>query len=327
MVYLGIVVVVFLIVAIYAAYKLRSKDFAIDCSVGNWCSLIFDLRKIYVQAVIHTADTISDIAVMCQFYRLAHRERTDPDFNVEGLDMTALFVGTLGSLLVYRVFTAYHFFYIAGGSILLFFLQFMDFGIYICIYLAWKLNRIEPIFWQDYLTHVEALFESIPQILVQSQFVLRSGEDNAIVVASIVIAFVSVVTRFVKSDHAFVSKDAQYLILSDDNHQARAPYISWKFIALYLLRTIEILTRLICGVFLWAVLGFVPLAIAFVVTFLISQRFLWRTKSQRFLFWYIAIPLECIQKGKQKHIIARVLSNWLCLMVITIYSYGDYWCS
>ena len=158
LVYLGIFIVSFVLLSIYAVHKLRSDEFPIDCSCSNWFSLILDLRKIYIHAVIHTADTVSDIAVIAQFYRLAVKEQ-DESFNVEGLDMMGLFVGTLLVLLSYRLFTAYHFFYIAGGSIILFCIQFMDFGVYLSIYLAWKLNRSRPIFWQDYITHVEALFE------------------------------------------------------------------------------------------------------------------------------------------------------------------------
>ena len=325
-VYLGIVVAAFLAVAIYAAWKLSKPEFKIDCSFGNWFGLILDLRKIYIHAVIHMADTVSDVAVIAQFWRLSDRERNDENFNVPGLDMTALFIGTITCLLVYRLFTGYHLFYIAGGSILLFMLQFLDFGVYLCIYLAWKLDRIEPIFWQDYITHVEALFESIPQILIQSQFVLRSGENNGIVVASIVISFVSVVTRFFKSDHPFIKKDCRQFLLVDENNKLRKPYFSLGFVLIYLLRTAEITVRLVCAVFLWAVLGFVPLAFCFVVTLLISQRFLWKTKSQRFLFWYIAVPLECIVPKKRKHIYTRCIANWVYLSIISIYSYYDGWC-
>lgn len=157
--YFAIFAVAFIIVAIYAIYKLRDKRFPINCSCCNFFSLTWNLRKIYIQAVIHTADTVSDIAVIAQFYRLAARERNDPNFNVEGLDMTGLFIGTVLAMLSYRLYTAYHFFYIAGGSIILFLIQFCDFGLYLSIYLAWKMNRTQPIFWQDYITHVEALFE------------------------------------------------------------------------------------------------------------------------------------------------------------------------
>jgi len=326
-IYLGIVVVSFLAVAIYAGWKLSKPEFDIDCTFGNWFGLILDLRKIYIHAVIHMADTVSDVAVIAQFWRLSDRERNDDNFNVEGLDMTGLFIGTLTALITYRMFTGYHLFYIAGGSILLFTLQFLDLGVYLCIYLAWKLNRIEPIFWQDYLTHVEALFESIPQILIQSQFVLRSGENNEIVVASIVISFISVVTRFVKSDHPFVKKDCRQLLLEDENKKLRKPYFSLGFVLLYILRTCEITVRLVCAVFMWAVLGFVPLFVCFVVTLLISQRFLWKTKSQRFLFWYIAVPIECIVPAKRKHIWTRTIENWLYLSIISLYSYyTDAWC-
>eukprot|EP01083_Nonionella_stella_P095969 269574_1 len=332
-IYLGIFLVAFLILAIYAHYKLNSKEYPINCSFPNWCKLIIDLHKIYVHAVIHTADTVSDAAVMAQFWRLAYRELHDPDFNVEGLDMMGLFLGTISALLMYRLYTAYHFFYIAGGSVTLFLVQFFDFGVYLSIYLAWKLNRTEPIFWQDYITHVEALFESIPQIFIQSQFVLRSGHsisvirdgeelqdiqlDNSIVVASIVIAFACVVARFVKSDFPFVDPAAHTFILHD------CPYISWKCIALYFWRMCEIVTRLVCGVFLWAVLGFWPFLCIGLAGLAISSRFLWKTRSHRFLFWHIAIPIECITQGKRKHIWYRCVENWIYLAIITLFSF-DY---
>ena len=179
---------------------------------------------------------------------------------------------------------------------------------FLYVYIAWKLKRIEPIFWQDYLTHVEALFESIPQILIQSQFVLRSGENNAIVVASIVISFVSVVTRFSKSDYPFIKKEyRQFLLVDQETKKLKKPYISFGLVLIYLLRTAEITVRLVCAVFLWAVLGFVPLALCFLGAFLISQRFLWKTKSQRFLFWYIAVPLEYIEEKKEDIFIPDLL--------------------
>lgn len=83
--YLGVVVIAFLAVAIYAGWKLSKPEFAIDCTCGNWFSLILDLRKIYIHAVIHMADTVSDVAVITQFWRLSHRERNDINFNVPGL--------------------------------------------------------------------------------------------------------------------------------------------------------------------------------------------------------------------------------------------------
>lgn len=244
-------------------------------------------------------------------------------------DMTGLFIGTLVALFMYRAFTGYHLFYVAGGSILLFTLQFLDLGVYLCIYLAWKLDRIEPIFWQDYLTHVEALFESIPQILIQSQFVLRSGEDNEIVIASIVISFISVCNRFVKSDFPFLIKDSRQLLLEDKDRKLRKPYISFGFILINMLRISEITVRLVCAVFMWATMGFIPLFVVFLVTLLVSQRFLWKTKSQRFLFWYIAVPLECIDPNtnKRKHIYFRCIENWIYLSLISLYTYyNNLWC-
>ena len=146
--YGGTLIFVFILVAVYAVYKLRDDRYPINCSCANWTSLITDLQKVYIHGFVHMMDTVSDFAVVAQFYLLMDRELTDDNFNVEGLNMVGLFCGTLVALLSYRIFTAYHLFYVAGGSFILFFLQFLDLGVYISIYLAWEMNRKEPIFWQ-----------------------------------------------------------------------------------------------------------------------------------------------------------------------------------
>ena len=150
---------------------------------------------------------------------------------------------------------------------------------------------------------------------------LRSGEDNTIVIASIVIAFVSVVSRFVKSDQPFIVDEAKKFKLSNCKSLL-------KFLGLYTFRTVEIVTRLIIGVFLWAVLGFIPLLVVLVITLIISGRCLFKTRSHRFLFWHIAIPIECIAPDKRKHIYWRCMSNWTLLSLITVASFinEDRWC-
>eukprot|EP01083_Nonionella_stella_P243756 849051_1 len=157
-------------------------------SKKSFVSALWKKRGIYGQIFIHVYDTATDIAVMVEWYLLAEQERNaqNPEDNIESLDMNALFWTTVAFLIIYRLISIClgclsaatddesRWILLIDGCCL----GLLDLYIVKAVYQAIKDEATEPSPRQKMIQLTESIFESLPQVVLQSVFLIRSWNDE-----------------------------------------------------------------------------------------------------------------------------------------------------
>ena len=139
------------------------------------------------------------------------------------MNVTFLFWVSLSIFLFYRIFSCYLVFLYSRGDYKLLFLQFFDLSFVVTLNINYKFQNIVPCSPQRYLTNLEAMFESYPQFLIQTYFLitLYITDDNIknnnllfsnwIVSLSIFISLISIVSKKWTQDKDLVNPKWQNL--------------------------------------------------------------------------------------------------------------------
>ena len=143
-------------------------------------------------------------------------------------------------------------------------------------YESFKEDYTEPCIMQKNLQLWESVFESMPQLILQTVFLIKTynlptfADDNSmtLVILSIIASTISVVTKYMWYDRSWVHERAQDVHLKHKN--CTFPFcISWSYIARIVWRFSELMLRFIIFCLLWVVCGGVYLTIYVICSFII----------------------------------------------------------
>eukprot|EP00485_Elphidium_margaritaceum_P011826 CAMPEP_0202699404 /NCGR_PEP_ID=MMETSP1385-20130828/12623_1 /ASSEMBLY_ACC=CAM_ASM_000861 /TAXON_ID=933848 /ORGANISM="Elphidium margaritaceum" /LENGTH=760 /DNA_ID=CAMNT_0049356339 /DNA_START=146 /DNA_END=2428 /DNA_ORIENTATION=- len=151
----------------------------------SFLKALLNKKNIYGEILLHLYDTSTDIGVLVQWAILAKREAEDENFDVKTLDMRALFWTSLSFLILYRIISAVVGYYSAksderdfsGWESWDIFLGLIDMYVIKAVLFAIKQDAEEPTAKQRMIQLMESIFESLPQIVLQSVFIVRSQND------------------------------------------------------------------------------------------------------------------------------------------------------
>eukprot|EP01083_Nonionella_stella_P145725 457171_1 len=256
-------------------------------SKKSFLSALWKRRGIYGQVFIHLYDTATDIGVMVEWYLLAEQERNaeTPEDNIESLDMNGLFWATVAFLITYRVISVclgcistraddpdgddtIVWMCINGCCFGL-----LDLYILKVVYQSIAEEDEEPSPRQKLIQLTESIFESLPQVVLQSVFIIRSWNDKqlkrnnvmSLVAMSLVASLFSISSKYFWVDGDAVKEDAKEAELS-----AKCPCVNPKYVLRVLWRFSYILTRFCILSLVWSVMGG-----AFCAIFLGASWLLW----------------------------------------------------
>eukprot|EP01083_Nonionella_stella_P115659 343150_1 len=214
---------------------------------------IWNTKSIYGQLLIHLYDTATDFGVLVQWYSLAYN-----DINYESIDMLGLFWTAIGFLIAYRLLSTClgWCLYVDDDStidnpsratcILYSCLGFWDMIIFQVIYASLKKQKKEPTQYQKLVQLFEAIFESMPQVILQSFFII-----------------IKIANKFTWIDKDCVVEEAK-----DSNLSRKIPFIN----AWYVLRVIwrfSFVTLRFCVLgLIWSALGGAFLGIFVVISYI-----------------------------------------------------------
>eukprot|EP01084_Bolivina_argentea_P271490 461993_1 len=312
---------------------------------------VWDRKGIYLQILIHLYDTATDVGVLVGWWLLVQKEK-DANKNVESLNMAVLFWTSIAFLIVYRIISIIIAMYDANETAyqtgkpplplccLNIFLALVDMYIIQAIYKAIKGEQEKPSPKQKVIQLCEAMAESLPQVVLQSVFIMRGyndpvlRNDNTIYLVgfSLLASMLSITNKFIWLDEECVVEDAQQPQLSK-----KQPFINkW-----YLLRSIWrfslLLTRFAAVTSLWVVLGGwfwgIYLGISLLVwsTITVYLKYIEDKDDSDFYFLdHVVIPLvlgiACLAAvpGVQSYLYAftHALDMVILMSIVTIFSFN-----
>merc|ERR1712228_527069 len=101
------------------------------------------------------------------------------------------------------------------------------------VYQQFRFQYLAPCGMQKRLQLMESVFESMPQLVLQSIFLIRTyntelaeSDSNYIVFASIIASLLSIVTKFLTDDRQWVVERARNLNIS----HKRCPCVSFSYL-------------------------------------------------------------------------------------------------
>eukprot|EP01083_Nonionella_stella_P022868 63196_1 len=255
-------------------------------SKKSFVSALWKKRGIYGQIFIHVYDTATDIAVMVEWYLLAEQERNaqTPEDNVESLDMNALFWTTVAFLIIYRVISiclgcgsavadgeSWWIILIDGCC-----LGLLDLYIIKTVYQSIKDEDTEASPRQKMIQLTESIFESLPQVVLQSVFVIRSWNDDDVdglrYDNSIELVAMSLVASLfsISNKYCWVDRDAVVEECRDAHLSTKCPCVNPLYVLRIIWRFSYITTRFCILSLVWSVMGG-----AFCLMFLALSWLLW----------------------------------------------------
>ena len=185
-----------------------------DQSKSKWISVIWKQRGIYLPILVHIYDTSTDIGVIIIWADLAFEDMKNPKY-VEHIDMLLLFILALVFIVIYRIAGAFGMIFI--GRHVSACLAIFDLAIIYEVHES--VSHSDGDYFTEYiecLKLAEAVLESVPQILLQSVFIIRTfkNEDGAgklgsqeqiLIFASIFASSISIANKFVSFDHDYLA--------------------------------------------------------------------------------------------------------------------------
>eukprot|EP01084_Bolivina_argentea_P290313 498633_1 len=177
-----------------------------------WAKTAWKMRGIYAGLAVHSFDVLTDILVLLQWLNT-------PNIEGDHIDPQIMAYSAMSILVISKVISSIGI-YIKDANIIRSILQLFDLLIFVEIYQAHakvlsKIRNKDPAPVDStlsfkYIRNFEAIFESIPQSILQLVYVIRTGEtgtDIAIFAISIIQSIVSMTNSVINSDNTQMVDD------------------------------------------------------------------------------------------------------------------------
>eukprot|EP01083_Nonionella_stella_P173615 599431_1 len=353
----------FLVIAIgvlvYFKRKKRSRISAADKD-RSYIETVWFAREIYAAVIVHLYDQATDVAIMVQWGRFLDEELSGTR-DLESVNMLSFFVPGVGFIILYRVITMIFAIYedtktveehivyrdmekqkehernkksiwiIIWDIILCFF----DLYFIKIVYLEFEAGEFKPNQAHRSLQLCEALFESMPQVVLQSVFLLRytasvSATDDtlgiSLVVVSITASILSIANKYSWFDRQAVVWDAKQL----NGGRKGECYISWRFVVRQLWRWSDLCARFVILTLLWVCIGGLYLSIYVCLSYCFYYFVVFDRIGQSHLYRLLAttICIVGIILDYERHFcILRLIDNGVMIGVISIFVFATFDCS
>lgn len=247
-------------------------------SLSKKLSLIWKTKWIYYSVLATLYDQATDIAVVLYWYDLSIKDKKDNDY-VEHMDMVLMFWLGLSILIAARVVACVVLFD-TGRGIFNSILGLFDLFVVRQVWEAVTNNEIEPTEDMRRAQMGEVIIESIPQIILQSVFLIRTinnenSENNElntiIIVVSLFFSVISCSNKYIAVDgklgdfpgmfDASIEKLECQCCKSKVKQNINYPMVNYGYLARVIWRILNVISRLTLYGLLWSVVGGIFLAI------------------------------------------------------------------
>ena len=244
-----------------------------------WLRVIWKLRSVYCALIVHLFDVLTDILVIIAWISY-------PDVSGDNIDPKVMAYSALGVLALHKI-VSFIAFWAKEGNFLRCLLQVLDLLIFEEIYLTHnniitqlkrnknknnydteKKDAIDTTATFKFVRNLEAIFESIPQSVLQLVFIIRTGWSTEGTGIGLVIPILSIVQSTISMTNSILNNDNVYMTLSKwKKHKQRLPP-TIPFIKHAIFRLCEVIYRIcLCALF-WVVSGGLPFSILIGIEFI-----------------------------------------------------------
>eukprot|EP01083_Nonionella_stella_P268368 907200_1 len=250
-------ILMFLVVSIICAISVHREKFP-NSSIGTllkaWVVSLWHKKKIYGELLPHFFDQATDFGVVYEFGIYYEKQKHGESF---GINAAWLFYLSFTIIIAHRVISAVAVYNLTRKPMYAVY-QFFDVLMIQCVYTNYKLGTTQPSNAQRYLQTMEAIFESAPQILISTAFLIKSTttSPSPTVIASILTSLYSLSAR-VSADDKVMLKD-EWKQPKHRNKEGKWvwPFINIKYmVRVFLWRFLEISSRITLLVLTWINLG------------------------------------------------------------------------
>eukprot|EP01084_Bolivina_argentea_P148558 259681_1 len=323
----SIYVLVLLSVSIYSYNFLLEFDEKFQTSpllkkCKSWFKDVYKRRRCYLPIITHLADQVTDIAVIVQFGELALS--TTPS-DCGGLNMYYLFGLSILVLLIYRVVSSV-LIYLSTKMFSRLIIQFLDMELFRALYINYLCDKGEPCSPQRWITSLEAVFESSPQALIQTIFLIKtkSFSGSPVIVISLCFSLLTIISKIISDDRIISVVGARYI--SFNKRFCSCSCISWLYLIRYLWRIFDVSTRIFIASLIWLGLGGYYLFISLIIETVILLVICVCSKRSEFLFSVVTIIVSKSDEFSKKVslflIIYRCSFNFVFMSIITLFTYN-----
>eukprot|EP01083_Nonionella_stella_P224632 799474_1 len=302
--------IILTIVSVYSYLFLNTYNNKFTPSSGCkkvrlWSQDVYKRRRCYIPIITHLLDQVTDFAVVIEFGQLAQLQQAPnktsrPDCG--GLNMSILFGLSIFVLLFYRAISSLLIFQ-STKSLWRMLLQFLDLELFRALYVNYLCDKNEPCSPQRWITSLEATFESTPQALIQTIFLVKVGSssDSFVVVFSVVMSLCTIISKIVSDDRIISNLSASRLSLQFVAYDCKkCACISWSFVCRYIWRILDVSSRIFICSLLWLFMGGWYLFIIIIGEGLGLLCICIYTKRFEFLFGIVAMVVSKSVKITQK---------------------------
>eukprot|EP01083_Nonionella_stella_P176538 617932_1 len=287
------------------ARKVRSEKLDSLNFCKMWMKVAWKLRGVYTSFAVHSFDVITDILVIMEWYHMEPPGRKQ----VEHIDANTMALCGIAVLLFHKCISTLAF-WMKEKDIIRCLLQFTDLLILQELYICHKRvvtqfknqsktttkgaqyeRDIDTTSSFKFVRNLEAVFESIPQSILQLVFIIRSnsldqyGSDTLkwIAIASIVQSVISMTNSILKNDNVYMN------LPKWKRHKQRLPP-TMPFLKHMLSRLSEIICRIGLFCLFWTVCGgkafsvLLSLEIAVIISMTYMEYIMKRKKRQGQLY-------------------------------------------
>eukprot|EP01084_Bolivina_argentea_P313110 542188_1 len=321
----------FILVVSLSVYIHRTEEYE---RKKDFLKSIWARRGIYGQILAHLYDTATDIGVMIEWGILAYDSN-----DYKSIDMRVMFWATVGFQLFYRVvsamFAGLEDEYLDDFNVVNGCLGFWDMYIIRTIYLSLKQGHEEATPQQRANQLLEALFESLPQVVLQSVFIIRSWNDQQLrdnssielIAASLAASLFSISNKYTWLDDVAL-KD------SKPDWKAKCPCVNKWYVLRVIWRFSFVGARFCALSLVWSVWGG-----AFVGIFLLGSFLIWfaaffpkspssdtSTKIKQSAAWAMACLISTPATADATFVCIHIVEMIVLMSITTIFAYIEFDC-
>ena len=291
----------------------------------HWAWLTWEKRLIYIELIPHLFDQATDFGVVFQFYQYM---QNDEDIREFVKNPAYFFYLSISILIFHRIVSSFGVWLLTRNWLNVL-LQLFDILMIRSVWTSYKLHQDEPSTSQRYLGILEATFEAMPQLLLNTVFISKTGQFNTIIMISFVSSLWSLTERVSSDDRILFEDEWKYL---DFSWCKSCPIINYRFLFRVFVRFLEISSRVSLLTLMWINLGglatgiIIGLEMVYLIISCYSYRaignmgnlmyavldngyadHLW-TENWKFKFW-------------QYFIFYRIISSYFYMFLVTIFAW------
>eukprot|EP01084_Bolivina_argentea_P154090 268642_1 len=301
--------------------------------IKEWLRLVLEKKKVYLALIPHLFDQATDFGVVYQYYILSQTE-DNRVLDTGSANPLNFFYASLFVILLHRIISTVAIYNLTRKwtDILL---QIFDFMMVKAIWVNYKLNKKNKANPQRFLEILEATFESGPQLLISSAYILKASTNDSqqitvLIIISVLFSLWSITSRVTADDKVMFNqmKKKDSVLWTDISFKYnKCPCINLRYVLRVIIwRFLEVTNRVFICILIWINLGGFALSLIlgieaiWLLVLSIKNRVVDPMSSLMYLSPNISDESTMSYVLFVGFVLYRIISNFIYLILVTIFA-------